>query len=139
MPGEQCLDRRPPPPRLVNPAFTTGEKIDKQKKKERKKVFSTKTTPREIGALESSGPIAFAPLKFAPTSWAGAPSKACARGPWPPLPPPSVRHCQVCIVWSWADNLLSGMHRPLQMLSGLIVPWRYWCSRRGTLTQAVRT
>ena len=32
-------------------------------------------------------------LKFAPTSWAGAPSKACARGPCPPLPPPSARHC----------------------------------------------
>ena len=82
-PGCQCLDRRldrrPPPPRLVNPASAPGGKIGSQH--------------------ESSGPIAFAPLKFtpskfAPTSWAGAPSKACARGPWPPLPPPpSVRHC----------------------------------------------
>ena len=87
-PGGQCLDRRPPP-RLVNPASASGKKIDKQKKKKKKKVFSTKKTPREIGALESSGPIAFAPLKFAPTSWAGAPSKACARGSWhPPAPPP---------------------------------------------------
>ena len=89
------LGSAPPPPRLVNPASAPGEKIDKQKKnrqakqkKKKKKVFSTKKTPREIGALESSGPIAFAPLKFAPTSWAGASSKACARGPWPPCPPP---------------------------------------------------
>ena len=27
-------------------------------------------------------------LKFAPISWAGAASKACARGPWPPRAPP---------------------------------------------------
>ena len=74
----------PPPPRLVNPASAPGEKIDKQ----RKRHPGTKKTPREIGALESSGPVAFAPLKFAPTSWAGAPSKACARGPCPPCPPP---------------------------------------------------
>ena len=62
-PGGQCLDRRPPPthlelappppchiglgarsalpPRLVNPVSAPGEKIDKQKKKE-KKGFSTK-------------------------------------------------------------------------------------------------
>ena len=48
---------------------------------------------RERGALDGAGPIAYATfatrLQFAPTSWAGAPSKACARGPLsPPLPPP---------------------------------------------------
>ena len=32
-PGGQCLHRRPPPPRLVNPASAPGGKIDKQKKK----------------------------------------------------------------------------------------------------------
>ena len=91
-------------PRLVNPASAPGGKnrqAKKQKKTKKSLQKKTKKTPREIGALESSGPIAFAPFKFAPTSWAGAPSKACARGPWPPCPPPryatdlayaSVRH-----------------------------------------------
>ena len=95
----------PPPPCLVNPASAPGEKIDKQKKK--KSLQHEKDTqgdrgPWKLGAhsimlwviqhcnevtlLICLGLIFF--LKFAPTSWAGAPSKACARGPWPPLPPP---------------------------------------------------
>ena len=47
----------------------------------------------EVTLLICLGLIFF--LKFAPTSWAGAPSKACAGGhdPPPPLPPPpSARH-----------------------------------------------
>ena len=35
-------------------------------------------------------------------SGAGAPSNACARGPCPPLPPPSVRHCwHYLVLTSW--------------------------------------
>ena len=114
------------PPRLVNPASAPGEKNRQAKKGlQHEKV----ERPREIGALESSGPIAYATfatrliqhcnevtlliclgliffLKFAPTSWAGAPSKACARGPWPPLPPP-VRHCaHQCIIGICDVNIL---------------------------------
>ena len=52
----------PPPPRLVNPASAPGEKIDKQKKKSKKKGVQHEKVerPREIGALGSSGPIAYA-------------------------------------------------------------------------------
>ena len=96
--GSGCYP--PPPLRLVNPASAPGGKrCSARKRKE------------GCGALESTGPIAYATfaarlirhcnevtliiclgliffLKFAPISWAGAPSKACARGPCPPSAPP---------------------------------------------------
>ena len=66
----------PPPPRLVNPASATA-------------------LCNEVTLLICLGLIFL--LQLGPTSWAGAPSKACARGPCPPCPPPapppSARHC----------------------------------------------
>ena len=56
----------PPPPRLVNPASATA-------------------LCNEVTLLICLGLIFF--LQLGPTSWSGAPSKACARGPCP-LPPP---------------------------------------------------
>ena len=64
----------PPPLRLVNPASATA-------------------LCNEVTLLICLGLIFF--LQLGPTSWAGAPSKACARGPWPSLPPPSARHCDL--------------------------------------------
>ena len=56
-----CLHRRPPPPFGKS---SPGEKIDKQKKKNKKKGLQHEKVERlrEIGALESSGPIAYATL-----------------------------------------------------------------------------
>ena len=119
-PGANAWIGAPPPPRLVNPASAPGEKIDKQKKKEKKGLQHEKVErPREIGALESSGPIAYATfatrliqhtanevtylprpnllLKFAPTSLLGRrPLQGVRPGAMPPPPcppPPSLRHC----------------------------------------------
>ena len=106
--GPMLASAPPPPP-------GGGGGIDKQKEKKEKKgrqqEKEKKDPHRERGALESAGSIAYATfaarlirhcnevtliiclgliffLKFAPISWAGAPSKACAHGPCPPLPPP---------------------------------------------------
>ena len=102
---------RPPPPA---PPFGKScirpweNKRQAKKKKKRSSARKKKKDPHGIG---SAGPIAYATfatrlirhcnevtliiclglisfLKFAPISWAGAPSKACARGPWSPPPPP---------------------------------------------------
>ena len=59
----------PPPPfgKLVNPASAT-------------------VLCNEVTLLICLGLVFF--LQLGPTSWAGAPSKACARGSCPPCPPP---------------------------------------------------
>ena len=50
----------PPPPRLINSASAPGGKIDKQKQNKKSLQHEKVERPREIGALESSGPIAYA-------------------------------------------------------------------------------
>ena len=45
-----------------------------------------KTHKQQKGSIGSAGPLEARLLKLAPTSWAGAPFKAGARGPWPPPP-----------------------------------------------------
>ena len=108
------LGVRPPPPPFGKSCIRPMAKNRQAKKKKKKGLQQEKEKKdphRERGALESAGPIAYATfaarlirhcnevtlliglgliffLKFAPISWAGAPSKACARGPCPPCPPP---------------------------------------------------
>ena len=111
-----------PPPELAPPP---GGEIDKQK--EKKGLQKEKKDPLIRGSNEATfliclGIIFF--LKLAPTSWAGAPSKACARGPCPPPlpPPPQARHCPDLRIHHWYTpeyNIDKHLTRLTQKVLGL--------------------
>ena len=77
MPGGQCLHRRPPPPQLAPPC-SIGLHGWRLRAPPLVNPASATALCNEVTLLICLGLIFF--LQLGPTSWAGAPSKACARG-----------------------------------------------------------